>query len=69
MKALTSDLNEVEGADPEIVDEVAEGLDVLIPLMKGKMLNSTPLVAAETLVNILVNKEVLQAHLVYQMAL
>ncbi|XP_024400873.1 uncharacterized protein [Physcomitrium patens] len=65
MKALTSDLNEVEGADPEIVDEVAEGLDVLIPLMKGKMLNSTPLVAAETLVNILVNKEVRKEVLIY----
>lgn len=59
MKVFIFDFNEVEGVDFEIVDEVVEGLDVFILLMKGKMFNLIFFVVVEIFVNILVNKEVL----------
>ena len=61
MVALTSDKG--PGPDSEITLEVADGLDVLISLMKEGRLTRTRLLAAETVANILLNRQVLQVHL------
>lgn len=60
MVALTSDKG--AGSDSEITLEVADDLDVLISLMKEERLTRTRLLAAETVANILVNRQVLQVH-------
>ena len=61
MVALTSDKG--AGPDSDITLEVANSLDVLISLMKeGRLITRTRLLAAETVANILVNKEVFQVH-------
>ncbi|KAG0625392.1 hypothetical protein M758_2G051200 [Ceratodon purpureus] len=56
MVALTSDKG--PGPDSEITLEVADGLDVLISLMKEGRLTRTRLLAAETVANILLNRQV-----------
>lgn len=60
MVALTSDKG--VGSDDKIILEVSDSLDLLISLMKGGSLSSVSLLAAETVGNILVNKQVLQVH-------
>ena len=60
MVALTSDKG--AGPDSEIILEVADRLEVLTSLMKEVRLTKTRLLAAETVANILVNREVLQIH-------
>lgn len=62
MVLLTSDKG--VGPDSDIILEVADALDILISTMKGGSLNSTSLLAAEIVANILVNKQVLQIHVV-----
>jgi len=60
MVVLTS--NNGVGPDDKIILEVSDALDVLISFMKDGNLNSISLLAAETVGNILVNKQVLQVH-------
>lgn len=66
MAKLTSDTRGASenwgGPNSEIILEVADALDVLVSLMKEESLTRTRLLAAETVANILVNKEVLQVH-------
>lgn len=62
MAALTSGKRGVSenggGSDSEIILEVADAKDFLVSLMKEESFTRTRLLAAETVANILVNKEV-----------
>lgn len=69
LAALTSDIKggaSDTGPYSDLFLEVADSLDVLVSLMKGEEeeegLTPTRLLAAQTVANLLANKQVLQVH-------
>lgn len=64
LAALTSDIRGASDTGPysDLFLEVADSLDVLVSLMKEEGLTPTRLLAAQTVANLLANKQVLQVH-------